>query len=407
MTQGPLAGVRVVELASEHAAFAGKLMAGLGADVILVEPPGGHHTRWFEPFAHDEPDIEGSLWWWHYNTSKRSVVLDLATDDASRLADLIETADIVLEGEPPGRLRGLGLDHDDLADRFPGVVWVSVTPFGRSGPRSSEQAVDLTVLAAGGPVWSCGYDDHSLPPVRGGGNQGFQIGAVWAVIGALIGVVHRDVSGQGQLVDVSLHAAANVTTELGSYEWLIRQATVQRQTCRHAMTDPTAETFAVAADGREVTTGVPPRSVKEFEALLEWMQDLDLRDEFEDTALLEIGVEHGDLDLGALGEDALVTAIYGAAREAVAFIASHLTAYDFFVQGQRRGLACGVIYAPEEVLTDPHFIARRLPVEVAHGEDTYVYVGAPFRMTDAEWQLRRAPNLGEHNTEVLSPFLPR
>ncbi len=70
--------MRVVELASEHAAWAGKLLAELGADVVVVEPPGGHTSRTYGPFLDDEPGPERSLFWWNYNTSKRSVVLDLA-----------------------------------------------------------------------------------------------------------------------------------------------------------------------------------------------------------------------------------------------------------------------------------------------------------------------------------------
>ena len=79
----PLAGLRVVELASEQAAFAGLTMAGMGADVIVVEPPGGHATRSYEPFVDDVAHPERSLWWWHYNVGKRGVVLDLdEADDA-------------------------------------------------------------------------------------------------------------------------------------------------------------------------------------------------------------------------------------------------------------------------------------------------------------------------------------
>ena len=72
---------------------------------------------------------------------------------------------------------------------------MSVTPFGRTGTRAHEPATDLTLLAGGGPVWSCGYDDHSLPPVRGGGNQAFHIGSTFAVLGALTAVLARDVTG--------------------------------------------------------------------------------------------------------------------------------------------------------------------------------------------------------------------
>ena len=77
---GPLDGIKVVELTHEHVAWAGKLVADLGADVVVVEPPGGSAQRQLGPFLDDVPGPERSLWWWHYNTSKRSVVADLAVD---------------------------------------------------------------------------------------------------------------------------------------------------------------------------------------------------------------------------------------------------------------------------------------------------------------------------------------
>ena len=86
-------------------------------------------------------------------------------------ATLAAGADIVLEGEPPGSLADLGLDHDALRADHPELIWVSVTPFGRATSRANDPATDLTLLAGGGPVWNCGYDDHTIPPVRGGGNQ--------------------------------------------------------------------------------------------------------------------------------------------------------------------------------------------------------------------------------------------
>ena len=101
---GPLEGMRVVELASEWTAFAGKLLAELGADVILVEPPEGASTRRYGPFVDDEPGVENSLWWWHYQTSKRGVTLDAS--DAAGLRQLLGWADIVLEGSDGGRAGG-------------------------------------------------------------------------------------------------------------------------------------------------------------------------------------------------------------------------------------------------------------------------------------------------------------
>jgi crotonobetainyl-CoA:carnitine CoA-transferase CaiB-like acyl-CoA transferase len=400
---GPLAGLRVVELASEWAAFAGKLMADLGADVVLVEPPNGHRTRWFGPFVDDVADPEGSLWWWHYNTSKRGVVIDVEADPEV-LRALFATADIVLEAEHPGRLRALNLDYGDLNYELPQVVWVSVTPFGRDGPRSTEAAIDLTSAAAGGPAWSCGYDDHGLPPVRPGPHQSHHTASIWAVMGALSAIVHRDsVDSRGQLVDVNVHAACNVTTECATYEWLVHRASVRRQTARHAWPEPTAPTTVISTDGRAATTGVPPRSPREFRILRDWLNELGLQDRLDDIVFLDMGTEVESLDLAGVGTDAETTAIVSAARDAITLIASHLTAYDFFVEGQRRGLTTGIVYSPEEVMSDPHFVDRGFVVDVYHDRlgRSVRYPGAPYRSTATSHHITRAPHLGEHDRELL------
>ena len=207
----------------------------MGADVIVVEPPGGDHTRTYGPFADDVESPEHSLWWWHYNTSKRGVVLDLDTPDgAASSPSSVRDADIVLEGEDPGRLAALGLDHAQLRDAHPELIWVSITPFGRTTSRANEPATDLTVLAGGGPAWSCGYDDHTIPPVRGGGNQAAHMAGMFAVMTTLTALLAKDVTGRGQHIDVNMTACANVTTEAGSYMWHTDKITVQRQTGRHA-----------------------------------------------------------------------------------------------------------------------------------------------------------------------------
>ena len=402
---GPLVGLRVVELASEHAAFAGKMLGDLGADVIVIEPPGGHPSRTYGPFADDVEDPERSLWWWHYNTSKRGVVLDLASAaGAERFRGLVAAADVVLEGEAPGALAALGLDHTDLRADHDQLVWVSVTPFGRTGSRAHDPATDLTLLAGGGPAWSCGYDDHSLPPVRGGGNQAFHIASVWAVTGALTAVLARDVIGRGQHVDVSMHAACNVTTEMGTYGWLVAEETVLRQTGRHAMTTISMPTQMECADGRHVTTGFPPRSQRDYEALVDWIETLGFRDAFPETMLLDLAIERGGVTIAEMATDDLARDIFGAGREALCFIAERIPAYDFFVGGQTRGLACGVVASPEEAFESEHFVARGFQVEVEHEDlgHAYRYPGAPFLMPASPWRIsRRAPHVGEHTDQIL------
>src|SRR5262245_15567802 len=107
--RGALTGIRVIELADEQAEYCGLTLAGLGADVIKVEPPGGNSTRSIGPFYQDQQGPERSLFFWQYNRGKRSVVLDLRQrDDRERFRSLVATADILLESTPSGELDAAG-----------------------------------------------------------------------------------------------------------------------------------------------------------------------------------------------------------------------------------------------------------------------------------------------------------
>jgi len=402
-----LRGTRIVELASERISWAGKLMGDMGADVILVEPPEGEPSRSYPPFADDRDEGE-SLYFWHYNTSKRSVALDLEHESGKQaFLALIESADLLIESEEPGRLAALGLDYEDLAKTRPDLIHVSMTPFGRATTRRDEPVTDLTLLAGGGPVWSCGYDDHSLPPIRGGGNQGYQTGCHYAVMSALTAIFHHGVTGEGQFVDVSMHAAANVTTEMSSYFYLIEQQTVIRQTGRHAMPMMTMPVQIECADGRYATTGMPPRTPKGFGDLFDWMERLGLTDQLPESIFLDNARHRESIGFADIGVDDEVTAIFSAARDALALIARNSTADAFFNGAQEIGITVGAILSPEEAYDDPHFVARGYPVEVEHPEREAPvrYPGAPYQLPASPWGIsRRAPHLGEHGEEVLGPL---
>jgi crotonobetainyl-CoA:carnitine CoA-transferase CaiB-like acyl-CoA transferase len=392
---GPLDGIRVIELSHEHAAWAGKLLADLGADVVVIEPPGGSPQRAFEPFLDDIPGPERSLWWWHYNTSKRSVVAELADD---RVRALVADADVLIEAEAPGSLAALGLDWEAMSVRNPRLVMVSITPFGGSSPRSHEPVTDLTLMAEAGPAWSCGYDDHTLPPVRGGGNQAFQTAGNYGVVSLLVALLAREETGEGQHIDVSMYAASNVTTEMATYGWLACHWEVQRQTGRHATPVITPPVQVRCRDGRYATTGLPPRSPTEFANVLELLDRLGLRDEFPSSVVLQLGAERDRLNLADIETDPLVAEIFSSAREVLWFLAERLDAVEFFVETQRIGIATGVIYTPGEAIADPHFVERGFPVELEHPElqRSFTYPGAPYRFSATPWAARRAPLLDEH-----------
>jgi benzylsuccinate CoA-transferase BbsE subunit len=403
---GPLAGVRVVELAAEATAYAGKLLADMGAEVVLVEPRAGSPLRQHGPFVDDVPDPERCLWWWHHQTSKYGVTADLDADaDRARLLGLFAAADVVLEAELPGALAAVGIDADALLAADPRLIWLSITGYGPDDPRSASPPVDLTILAEGGPAWSCGYDDHSLPPVRGGGGQAFNIGAHYAVMGLLTALLFREHAGRGQRIDVNLYAAANVTTEFASYSWLVAEETVQRQTGRHAMPTITSPTQGPSVDGGWVNTGVPPRTGPEFGSLIGWLEELGLAESFDGIGVLQLGTEVERIDLQLIAEDPLIGEIFQAGRDAQFFIASRIGGHEFFVGAQQHGMAAGVVYAPEDVVTDPHFVARGWPTPVHHPElgRTVTYPGAPIRFERSPWSIaRRAPQLGEHDALVFA-----
>jgi len=402
---GPLAGLRVLELCDEKAALAGKLFADMGAEVLKIEPLDGDPTRHYAPFAGDDPDPERSLWFWYYNTSKRGITLNLDREAGrSIFLRLTATADFLLECGPPGRLTALGLGDEILRQRSPRLITVSITPFGSADPRSAAPVTDLTLLAGGGPVWMCGYDDHTLPPVRGGGNQGYHTSAHFAVMSALVALLHRDRTGRGQHIDVNMHAAANVTTEAGSYSWLVAQETVQRQTGRHASVRGSMPTQVRCADGRYAMTGIPPRTPEQFRIVRNWLRELGLLEHFPGTPVLELAMEGGPITTTALADDDLARAKSAAGREAITFLAEHMPAYAFFTASQERGFQAGIVNAPEEALDDPHFAARGFPVAVEHPElrRSFRYPGAPYRFTGTPWRIkRRAPLRGEDNAAVF------
>src|ERR1700738_5091910 len=140
---GMLAGLRVVEIADERAEYTGLLLAGLGAEVIKIEPPEGNATRRIGPFLADEPGLERSLFFWNYNRNKKSVVLDLRDKPGQeQLLRLIGGADILLDASCGALNEVLGLDHAALNARFPPIVTARMTPLGGDGPRGGLQGCE-------------------------------------------------------------------------------------------------------------------------------------------------------------------------------------------------------------------------------------------------------------------------
>ena len=392
---GPLAGLRVLELTGEPAQFCGKLMADLGADVIKIEPPGGQETRNIGPFLSDQAHPERSLYFWHYNTSKRGVTIDITKPGGQEIfRKLAATAGLVLESYPAGCLPGLGLGYETLSASNPGLIMCSVTPFGQDGPWRDYQTSDLLHLAAGGQMASSGYDEEDVPgapPIAPGGGNAWHIASHFAYLAIMAALYHRDFTGEGQHIDVSIHEACSLTTEGAIGIYLSTGDVVRRHTGRHASPDQSPGIQFATKDGGWINTtrsgsNLTPARLR---LLAEWMdsqglaQDL-LDEKYQDPALLE---ESGQHFSEVLQE----------------FFAS-MPLVEAYEGGQERDYPWGAVRTMDEIVGDPHLEDRDFFVPVDHPElgREFTYPGPAAIYNGSPWRIyRRAPLIGEHNDEVL------
>ena len=396
---GPLAGLRILELADETGQFCGKLLGDLGADVVKIEPPGGERNRHVGPFLDDIPHPERSLSFWYYNTSKRGITLSLETADGRRLfRRLAATSDVILETFPPGFPASLGLDYDSLSLQNPRVIMCSLTPFGQTGPWRDYLSSDLLHMAAGGEMASTGYDQAdapNAPPIAPGGGNAWHMGGHFACMAIMAALVYRTVAGQGQYIDTSIHEACALTTEAAIANYIYRGEVVRRQTGRHHAAGPTPRTQFQAKDGTYVCALVGgrlnPKYIGELADLLDsYGMAGDLRDpKYKDPAVIAANTSHIIDDLVAN------------------FIAS-LPAEEVYHAAQDRGFTWGVVRAPEALLDDAHLHDRGFWKEVEHPElgRSFVYPGEAAIYNGSQWRIsRRAPLIGEHNIEIFGDEL--
>lgn len=407
VASGFLAGVRVLELADEVGEYCGKLLAGLGADVVKVEPPGGEVTRGYGPFYRDDPHPNRSLYFWHYNFGKRSVSLDLDTPGGREaFLDLAGTADVVLDTRHRSYLSDRGLGFEDLRRLNPGLVYSRITPFGDDGPWADWKASDLVHLALGGLMMNCGYDadpsgHYELPPVAPQMWQAYAIAGELATIGILGALNHVLETGVGQLLTTSVHQAVAANTEVDVPEWIYMRRLLYRQTGRHAFPregvdqkGSASSRIVMTKDGRWVLpyrTYLPNDSghgsVENLIALLRSFRAGDIDDpRYDDSDYIQRPevVAHIDRLLANL-------------------VASHTFDRDLFRDGLDAGFAWAPVRRPEENAVDPHWRTRETFIDLEYPElgETFTQIRAKWVAPGIPWRSGpRAPLMGEHTAAV-------
>ncbi|MXP24160.1 CoA transferase [Gordonia sp. HNM0687] len=389
-SQRPYSGLKVVEFANNAAGeLVGKLFAQMGADVIKIEPPGGSPSRRIGPYLRDREDLEHSLTYWHYNVSKKSVVLDVLTESGRhRLTTLLGDADIFVFSGHLAEFRELGLSSELLTGLNPKLISIVITPFGLTGPWSELKSCDLVAFAASGVLANCGYDDHSIPPIRPTGNQTFHTAASFAHSAALLALIHRLSTGSGDFIDLAVHDAMAITVELANAYWFYPRVKIGRQTARLASPTQTAPAQFVCADGRHVVLVFILNEQKAWMIMLEWLDSHGLSMDLVDEAFLDPAYRQEN---------------FAHIHEVLEVFFLMIDAETAFREGQQRGMPIGAVYSPEEVLGIEHLRVREFFNEVDFADAASARTpGAPYRFSAFdERPPARSPRLGEHTSEVL------
>ena len=404
---GPLAGVRVIELCDELAEYCGLTLAGLGADVIKVEPPGGSSTRNIGPFYQDKPDVNGSLFFWQYNRGKRSIVLDLNQEkDRAEFRQLIASADILLESTPKGELDKLGLGQQALMKTHPKLIVARVTHFGDDGPWSHFKGSDLIHLALGGVMMNCGYDPapggkYDLPPIAPQMWHAYHIAGEQLSMSIVAAMMYRFRTGVGQLLSCAVHQSVAVSTEVDLMSWVMRRAVVSRQTCRHAREGySAAPTIVHTKDGRWVMASLGNRP-DDSERFFKILDKYGLSEGFNVQAA---AAPKGGRFVPGTGP---TTGKRDEGLEAMQRFVRAFTYENFpWREMQEAGLLVAPLRKPDENAVDTHWEARGSVTDIEHPElgKKFRYATSKWISTANSWMVgRRAPLLNEDAATVMTP----
>jgi len=385
----------LLEIGNELGDYAAMLLAGFGVDVMKLEPHEGSPSRRIGPFADRNP--EQSIFFWRYNLNKKSAVFDLDHSAARPLlAQMAARADIVLlSGEVETVEQRLELWRE-LAQQNPSLIICAITPFGLSGPYRSLKSTDLTQMAMGGIMAVCGYDPdanlkYDTPPIAPAMWHAYHIAGEYAGIAMIAAVNFRDLSGEGQFIDVSVHEAVNTCTEIAIPTYVYNGQVVLRQTARHAFPHITQFRLSKSCDDVYMLASLSPfeREARAFAELAD-----------------QVGMEHvlKTPEYKQLEKEDSHAA-YTYRNDLIEQLVARLPAQEVFERAQALGLAWSPIRRPEDNLTDVHFNARHSFAAIHHPElgRDLLYPGTVASDGDQPHMnyTRRAPGLGEHTSQVL------
>jgi len=378
-TDRPLEGLRVVEMGQLLAGpFAGTVLGYFGAEVIKVEPPTGDPIRQWR-----EVRDGMSLWYHSLARNKKSVTLDLKSDKGREIAfDLLTKADVVVENFRPGAMESWGLGPEDVKPHNPGIIYARISGYGQTGPFSEKPGYASVTEGYGGFRYING--EPGKPPIRPNISLGDTAAAIQAAMGVLLAVIQRQKTGNGQVVDVALYEAIFNLLEgiVPEYDG----AGVVREPSGTTITGIVPTNTYLCADGKHVVIGGNGDSI--FKRL---MKEAGREDMAEDPEL-----EHNPGRV--IHQERIDQALTDWCQQ-------HSSA-DIIAKLEAARVPVGPIYSVEDMMTDPHYIARGMFEEVdVNGKALKIPAISP-KLSDTpgrtDWP---GAQIGAHNQEILGDLL--
>jgi len=392
MADSLLGGFRALDLTDEKGFVCGKILAALGVEVINIEKPGGDPARGIPPFLHNTPHPEESLYWFAFNTDKRSITLNLEMSQGQDLfRKLVEKADFVLESFAPGYMDSLGLGYEALRQVDPRFIMTSITPFGQKGPYAQYKGSELTVSAMGGVLLTTGYPDR--PPVREGPDSIYFHAGVAAALGTVIAHYHREITGEGQQVDVSLQEVAASRTFNNLVIWEFGKRLLKRSGGVRRIGARSTRWIWQCKDGYIFWTLMPGKfGAPANRALSKWIDEDGLENPLNKVTNWD------EFHPAAISREELDTY-----QEAIAKFFMNHTKKELVEEGLTRGINVAPVDCPADVIESHQLKARDYWVDLEHPESgiTLSYPKHFFLSNQTEnFVKRRAPLIGEYNEDI-------
>ncbi len=393
---------KVLDLTGETGMMCGKVLGDLGAEVVIVEPPGGHPARAIGPFYKDQVEPEKSLFWFAFNTSKKGITLDLAQPTGQALLrDLVKQSDIVVESFAPGYLEALGIGYAALSALKPDLIFTSITPFGQHGPHRDWKGTDLTMQARSGMQYLLGDPDRA--PVRISVPMTTTKAGVEAANASLFALFHRNRTKEGQHVDVSIQASG-VWQMMNASSFPIHHKIDQgRAGDRYNAGFGNARAILACADGYVtfLTMG-GHMGAPTLYAMGRWMES---EGKLPDGMR---GKKWEEWDMARLARDAQARQEMDDLNETLATFLATKSKWEIFERACSDKILTAPVNNVKDLVEHPQPNARGFFQKLPHPElnDEITYPGHWALMNNAQAGPRfRAPLIGEHNEEVYGQRL--